>query len=81
MHDQLRRLSSIEPRRHLAVLLLTLVPSSRRLALARRRTATLADALVVRSAGVGEAGEDVCMPALLLVLRRRLELRKQKGER
>lgn len=63
LEDQ-RRLTTLEPRPDFPVLLLTLVTSSRRLALARRRTTTDSDSLLVRSCIVGQVGEDGCVPGL-----------------
>lgn len=57
LHNQ-RCLATLEPRLDVAMLSLTLVTSSGRLALAGRGTTTESDALVVSSLVVAEAGED-----------------------
>ena len=57
-------LTTLEPGIDLAMLLLTLVTATRRLAVAGRGTATLPDALVVGAFVVREAGEDGCAPCL-----------------
>lgn len=72
--DDIRRLTTIEMRRNLPMLLLTLMTTSRGLTLARSRTTTTADALVVRGGIVGERGEDRgCAGGL--------ELRGEEGQR
>lgn len=69
MHDNLRRLTTIEPRRDLPVLILTLMTTTGRLSLPRGRTTTATDLLVVGAGVIGERGEDVGVPGLLLQLR------------
>lgn len=56
VHDNLRRLSTIESSRNLSVLSLTLVTPSGRLSLTGRRTATSSDALAVSPRVIGERG-------------------------
>lgn len=58
MADVQRCLTTLPPSRHLSMLLLTLVTTTGRLSVARRRTATDADALVVGALVLGEVGED-----------------------
>ena len=58
MYNLLRCLTTLESKRNLAMLLLTLVTSSGCFALARAGTATAADAVAVRSLGIGEGGEN-----------------------
>lgn len=59
-----RCLTTLEPRRHLSMLLLTLVTASRRLSLARRRAPTNTYASVVRSRIIGQRREDGGAPSL-----------------
>lgn len=66
MDNNLRRLTTIKRRRNLSMLLLTLVTSSGGLTLARSRTTTSSNALVVGALCIGERGQDVRVPALLL---------------
>lgn len=54
MHNNIRCLSTIEPRWHFSMLLLTLVTPSGGFTLAGRGTATSSDPLIVGSGGVGE---------------------------
>lgn len=68
MHDNLRRLTTIEPRRDLPVLILTLMTTTGRLSLPRSGTTTASDLLVVGAGVIGERGEDVGVPGLLLQL-------------
>lgn len=69
IYHNIRRLTTLEAERHLSMLLLTLVTSSRCLALARAGTTTAADNVVVCSLGVGKGGENR-RRALLLVQER-----------
>lgn len=73
VHDDIRRLTTIEARRDLAVLLLTLVTTSGRFSLARGWTTTAANALVVRCGIIGKRGENGGVAGLL-------ECRGQKGQ-
>lgn len=57
-HDNVGRLSSIECSRHFAVLLLTLVTTSRCFALARRGTAATSYPLVVCAGVIRERVQD-----------------------
>lgn len=69
MHDNLRRLPTIKPRRNFPMLLLTLMTAPRRLSLPGRRTPTPSDSLAVGPGVVRKRGENVCVAALLLELR------------
>ena len=64
MHLLEWRLSSSETSRHLSVLLLTLVTTTRRLSLAGRGTSTSSDTLVVGFRDVAEITKDGGMPDL-----------------
>lgn len=82
------RLSTLEPRLHVAVLALTLVTATRRLAIARRRTTTFPYTLVVGPLVVAEVGEDGCAPRLrrgrscgCLLYRERGEQGRERGAR
>lgn len=66
MHHDLRRLTTIKPSGDFTMLLLTLVTSSGRFTLSGGRTPTSSDALVVGALRIGERGEDVRVPALLV---------------
>lgn len=68
VHHLLRRLSTVEVPRDLAMLLLTLVTTTRRLALARRGTATSSYPLVVGARVVRQIREHRCRTLLLLCL-------------
>lgn len=65
MDDNIRRLTTIEARRYLSMLLLTFVTTARGFTLARSRTTTATDTLVVGRGIVGERGEDVGVAGLL----------------
>lgn len=69
MYDNLRRLPTIKPRRHLPMLFLTLITASRGLTLPRPRTPTPSDPLAIGARVVRERGENVGIAALLLELR------------
>ena len=56
VNDMVRRLTTIEPRGNLSMLLLTLVTPSRSLTLARSRTSTASDSLAVGTGVIGERG-------------------------
>lgn len=64
VRDDQRRLTTLEPWVDLSFGLLTIHTTTRSLAIARRGTATLADALVVGAPVVGQAGEDGCASGL-----------------
>lgn len=65
VHDDILRLTTIEARRDLAVLLLTLVTTSGSFTLAGGRTTTAADALVVGCGIIRERGENGGVAGLL----------------
>lgn len=69
MHDNLWRLPTIKPRRHLPMLFLTLITTSRGLPLPRPRTPTPSDLLAIGARVVRKRGENVGIAALLLELR------------
>lgn len=56
VNDMVRRLTTIEPRGNLSMLLLTLMTPSRGLTLARSRTSTASDFLAVGTGVIGERG-------------------------
>lgn len=58
MHNPVRRLPTLEARRHFAMLLLALVAATGGLAVAARGPAADADAFVIGAFGVGEGVED-----------------------
>lgn len=66
MDHNLRRLTTIKRSGDFSMLLLTLVTSSRRFTLSGGRSSTSSDALVVGALRIGERGEDVRVPALLV---------------
>lgn len=76
VHHNIRRLTTIEMRRHFSMLLLTLMTTSGSLTLPRSRTTTPPDALVIRGGIVGERGEDGGVAGWL-----GLELGCQEGQR
>lgn len=65
VHNDIRRLTTIEARRDLAVLLLTLVATTGSFTLAGSWTTTTTDALVVRCGIIGKRGENGGVPRLL----------------
>jgi len=69
MDDNLRRLSTVEPRGDLSMLLLTLMTPSGSFSFPRSRTTTASDLLAVRTRIIGKRSEDVGVAALLLQLR------------
>lgn len=58
MAEDQGRLTTLEPRLHFPMLLLTLMTSTGRLSVAGRRSSTLADPFVVGATVVGQAGEN-----------------------
>lgn len=66
MNNNIRRLTTIKRSGDLSMLLLTLVTSSGGFTLTGGRTTTSSDALVVGALGIGERGEDVRVPTLLV---------------
>lgn len=54
MHDNIRRLTTVETRRHLSMLSLTLMTASRGLSLPRGRTSTSSNPFVICPGVVGE---------------------------
>lgn len=58
VHDNIRRLTTIEMCGDFSMLFLTLVTTAGGFALARSRTTTSTDTLVVRGGIVGERGKD-----------------------
>jgi hypothetical protein len=64
MHNLHRRLSSLEARGNLSMLLLTLVTTTGRLSLAGGGTATSSDALVVGFGDIAEGAKNRCVSDL-----------------
>lgn len=69
MNHNLRRLSTIEPRGDLSMLLLTLMAPTGRLSLPRSRAPTASSLLTECSRVIGKRSEDVGVATLLLQLR------------
>lgn len=74
MNHNFRRLSTIEPRGDLSMLLLTLMTPTGRLSLPRSRTPTASSLFTERSRVIGKRSEDVGVAAL------RLQLREQERQ-
>ena len=68
MHNALRCLTTVEVIWHFSMLLLILVASSGRFTLARGRTATSSNPLVVCTGSIGEGAQDGGIARLLLLM-------------